>query len=34
MRYKRQLEKEIDDHNDKKMKGAYLRSRALWIEKG
>ena len=34
MRYKRQLEKEVDDHYEKKCKGAYVRSRALWIEKG
>ena len=34
MNYKRILEKEIDDYYAKKSDGAYVRSRAIWMEKG
>jgi hypothetical protein len=32
--HKRKLEKELDDHYKEKCKGAYIRSRANWIENG
>ena len=34
MRYKRELEKEADDYYQRKCEGAYVRSRAVWLEKG
>ena len=34
MRYKRELEKEVDDYYQQKCEGAYIRSRAVWLEKG
>ena len=34
MHYKRLLEKEIDNYYTQKCRGAYVRSRALWMEKG
>lgn len=34
MNYKRLLEREIDMYYTEKCKGAYIRSRATWIEKG
>lgn len=34
MNYKRLLEKEIDNYYAEKCSGAYIRSRAVWIEKG
>ena len=33
MHYKRLLEKEIDNYYTKNCRGAYVRSRALWMEK-
>ena len=34
MRYKRELEKEADDYYQQNCEGAYIRSRAVWLEKG
>ena len=34
MRYKHELEKEADDYYQQKCEGAYIRSRAVWLEKG
>ena len=34
MHYKRLLEKLIDNFYTQKCRGAYVRSRALWMEKG